>query len=165
MRFSDGPTVEVETHVDAPPARVWELVTDINLPSRFSSEFQGAEWIEPAEAATVGATFRGRNQLENIGEWETTSVVVACVPQRVFAWAVGDPNNASATWRFEIQPEADGTRLKQWVQLGPGPSGLTMVIDQMPDKEERIIERRQEHHRNNMTATIEGIKAVAEGQT
>jgi uncharacterized protein YndB with AHSA1/START domain len=165
MRFADGPTVEVETYVDAPPKQVWELVTDIALPAQFSSEFQGAEWIDPASGPAVGATFRGRNQLDNVGEWETTSVIVACEPQRVFAWAVGDPDNASATWRFELAPDGGGTKLKQWVQLGPGPSGLTMVIDQMPDKEERIIERRTQHHRANMTATIEGIKALAEGRT
>ena len=38
MRFEDGPTVEVETRIDAPPERVWDLVTDIAVPARFSSE-------------------------------------------------------------------------------------------------------------------------------
>jgi hypothetical protein len=33
----------------------------------------------------------------------------------------------------------------------------------MPDKEERIIERRLEEHRANMQATVDGIKALAEG--
>jgi hypothetical protein len=38
-----------------------------------------------------------------------------------------------------------------------------MAIDRMPDKEERIIERRCEEHQRNMSATVEGIKARAEG--
>jgi uncharacterized protein YndB with AHSA1/START domain len=164
VRFVDGPTVEVETFIDAPAERVWDLVTDIDVPSRFSSEFQGGEWVDPTNGPAVGAEFRGRNRLEPIGDWETTSVVVAYVPGRVFSWAVGDPNNASATWRFELIPEGTGTRLKQWVQMGPGPSGLTMAIERMPDKEERIIQRRQEFHQTNMTATVEGIKALAEGR-
>ena len=42
MKYADGPTVEVDTLVDAPIDRVWELVTDIELPARFSSEFVGA---------------------------------------------------------------------------------------------------------------------------
>jgi carbon monoxide dehydrogenase subunit G len=161
MRFSDGPTVEVEIDVNAPPSKVWELVCDIGLPARFSTEFQGAEWID-GDGPAVGAAFRGRNELDGVGQWETTSVVVACEPERCFAWAVGDPDNAAATWRFELEPDGDGTRLRQSVRIGPGESGLTAVIARMPDKEERIIQRRQEGHRANMLLTVEGIKALAE---
>jgi hypothetical protein len=163
VRYKDGPTVEVEVHIDASPARVWALVTDIELPGRFSSEFQGADWIEPATGPAIGATFRGRNRHEAIGEWETTSFVVVCDPERAFEWAVTDPNNPSASWRFELEPDGDGTLLKQWMRMGPGRSGLNIAIDRMPDREERIIERRQAEHRLNMSTTLEGIKALAEG--
>ena len=54
------------------------------------------------------------------------------------------------------------TRLRQWARLGPGPSGLSMAIESMPDKEQRIIARRLEEHRTNMTATLAGIKDLAE---
>ena len=56
----------------------------------------------------------------------------------------------------------DGTRLRYWAQMGPGPSGLTPLIEQMPDKEDRIIARRLQEWETNMTATITGIKHVAE---
>ena len=162
MRYADGPTVEVDTYIDAPPSRVWELVCDIDLPSRFSEEFQGATWLDDATGAAPGAKFRGRNKHPAAGEWETTSTVVACEPERIFEWAVVDPDNPSATWRFELVAEGDGTRLRQWARFGPGPSGLSAVIERMPDKEERIIERRLAEHRENMTRTIEGIKTLAE---
>ena len=52
MRFTDGPTTEVDVVVDASAARVWELLSDIDLPARlcgeefavllFESELQGA---------------------------------------------------------------------------------------------------------------------------
>ena len=163
MRFADGPRAEVDVRIDAPPSRVWEYVTDVAVPAEFSSEFQGADWLEPHDGPALGATFRGRNEHEAIGKWETTSVIVACDEDRVFAWAVGDPENASATWEFALTPDEDGTLLSYSVRLGPGPSGLTYAIDQRPDKEERIIERRLDEHRRNMTATIEGIKKLAEG--
>jgi uncharacterized protein YndB with AHSA1/START domain len=163
MRYADGPSVEVETYVDAPPSRVWELVTDIDLPGRHSNEFQGATWLDDATSAALGARFRGRNRHPAIGEWETTSVVVACDPEHVFAWAVQDPDNPSASWRFELEQEGNGTRLRQKAVLGPGPSGLSYAIEQRPDKEERIIERRLEEHRANMQATVDGIKSIAEG--
>lgn len=163
MRYSEGPTVEVDVRVDASPSRVWELVTDINLPARFSEEFQGAEWVEPATGPAVGAQFRGHNKHPAIGEWATTPTVVSLEPEREFAYVVGDPDNPSAMWRFQLEADGDGTRLAQWARLGPGPSGLTMAIERMPDREERIVERRLEEHRRNMTATVEGIKALAEG--
>jgi uncharacterized protein YndB with AHSA1/START domain len=163
VKYADGPTVEVEILVDAPPARVWELVTDINLPARFSAEFQGATWLADATGPAVGARFRGRNRHPAIGEWETTSHVVACEPERVFEWAVTDPDQPSASWRYSLEAQGSGTRLTQWMRIGPGRSGLSIAIDAMPDREDRIIERRQSEHRENMTATIEGIKALAEG--
>ncbi len=162
MRYADGPSVEVEAHIDAPPARVWELVTDIALPARFSEEFQGAEWLDEAAEPAIGARFRGTNRHPAIGEWQTTSVLVAVEPERVFAWAVQDPDNPSASWRFELTADGDGTRLRQVCVLGPGPSGLSSAIERRPDKEERIIERRQEEHRANMQRVVDGIKALAE---
>lgn len=161
MRYADGPTVEVDVFVDAPAAKLWELVTDIDLPSRFSTEFQGAEWLEGSGPA-LGARFRGSNRHQAIGDWQTTCVVTSYEAERVFAWAVGDPERPSASWRFELEPEGDGTRLKQWMRMGPGPSGLSVAIERMPDREERIIARRQQEHRENMTLTVEGIKALAE---
>ena len=163
MRYADGPTVEVEIYVDAPPSRVWELVTDIELPARFSEEFQGATWLDDG-GPSAGSRFTGRNRHPAVGEWTTTSFVVACEPERIFEWAVGDADEPGASWRFELEPEGTGTRLKQWMRMGPARSGLNAAIDAMPDKEERIIARRQDEHGKNMTATLEGIKALAEGR-
>lgn len=163
MKFADGPMVEVDVHIDARPDRVWELVTDIGLPARFSSEFQGADWLD-GDGPRLGARFVGRNHHPSGAKWESTSVVVACEPERLFAWAVGHPDQPMASWRFELDADATGTRLRQRAQLGPGRSRLTGVIEARPDKEERIVALRLEELRANMQATVEGIKAVAEGR-
>ena len=60
MLYADCPTVDVDVLIDAPIERVWQLVTDIELPARFSSEFLGATWLD--EGPRVGARFVGRNQ-------------------------------------------------------------------------------------------------------
>ncbi len=122
-RFVDGPSVEVDVHVEASPGRVWQLVTAISLPARFSQEYRGGEWVEGSDGPARGARFTGRNRHPAIGEWETTSVVVECEPERVFAWAVNGLENPAATWRFELEPQEHGTRLRQSARLGPGPSG------------------------------------------
>ena len=160
MKYADGPTAQAEVLIDAPVSRVWELVTDINLPARFSSEFQGARWLDDGPA--LSARFAGRNQHPAIGEWETTCVVSTYDVNRCFEWTIGDPDDPSAQWRFELESEPEGVRLRQWVQIGPGPSGLTPAIQAMPEKEERIVARRLDEHRHNMQATVEGIKQLAE---
>ena len=162
MRYGDGPTVEVSVHVDASAERVWELVTDIDLPARFSSEFQGATWIDEGGLA-VGARFVGRNHHEALGAWETTSHVVRLEPLRRFEWAVTDPDSPSASWWFALEPAGPGALvLRQGTRLGPGRSGLNIAIDAMPDKEERIVARRLQEHERNMQATVDGVKRLAE---
>ena len=160
MRYSETPTAEVEILVHAPAHRLWMLISDIDLPARFSSEFQGAEWLDAGPA--VGARFKGRNAHGAVGAWETTCVVTKYEVDSVFEWAVGDADHASAKWRFELEPSGDGILLRQWCQIGPAPSGLTPAILAMPDKEERIVGRRLDEHRANMQATVEGIKQIAE---
>ena len=163
VRFADRPTTETDVYVAAPPSAVWPLVTEIMTPSRFGTELQEATWLDAERGPCLGARFTGRNFHPAKGEWETTSTVVDFVPERRFAWAVGDPDVPSAVWRLELAPEGDGTRLRYRAQMGPGPSGVTPAIEQMPDKEERIIARRLEEWETNMTATITGIKQLAEG--
>ena len=163
VRYADTPTAETEVYVAAPPAAVWPLVSEIMTPSRFGTELQEATWVEPERGPCLGARFTGRNFHPRRGEWETTSTIVDFVPEQRFAWAVGDPDMPSAVWRLELAPEGDGTRLRYWAQMGPGPSGLTPLIEQMPDKEERIIARRLQEWETNMPATIAGIKELAEG--
>jgi uncharacterized protein YndB with AHSA1/START domain len=161
VRYADGPATQVEVLIAAPPATVWRLVCDIDVPARFSTEFCGGIWVE-GDGPGLGARFVGRNQHPMRGEWETTSTIVAFEPERLFGWAVGDVDNPSASWRFELEAQDGGTRLRQCVRLGPGPSGMTNLIAAMPDNEERIIERRLAEHLANMTATVEGIRALAQ---
>ena len=160
---ADGPGVTVEVDVKAPPTDVWPYISDIQLPARFSDEFRGAEWL--SDTAEVGATFLGRNQNENLGDWEVTCYVAGYEENRVFAWNAGDAEDPSAQWRFELIPLAGSTRLRFSMVLGPGPSGLTAVIDAMPDKEAKIIANRQKHQAANMRRTIEGIRDLVEGRT
>ena len=162
MRYADGPTVEVDVLVAAPIERVWELVSDIDLPARFSSEFLGARWLD--DEPSVGARFAGRNHHDAIGEWETTSFVARYEARRAFEWAVGDLETPSASWWFELEAETSGTRLRQGMRMGPARSGLSAAIDAMPDKEEKIVARRLAEHERNMRATLEGVKRLAEGE-
>lgn len=161
MRMSDRPTVDVSMRIEAPAARVWQLATDIVLMGQWSPEYQGGEWLDGASGPTVGARFKGRNKRRE-RVWESVSTVVEARPGHSFVWAVGDPQNAAATWRLDLVPDGTGTRVQHRVQLGPGPSGLTARIAELPHREEDIIAARTAEHRRNMHTTLAGLKAAAE---
>ena len=164
MRLRDRPTVEADIFVAAPAARVWALVTNLELMGQWSPEYQGGEWLDGATGPVVGARFKGRNKRRE-REWESTSTVVEGEAGRSFAWAVGHPTNPAATWRFDLTPEGAGTWVRQHVQLGPGPSGLTARIAELPDREEDIVAARTAEHQRNMQITLQGLKAAAEQET
>jgi uncharacterized protein YndB with AHSA1/START domain len=161
MSTSELPAIEVEIFIEAPPQRVWELVTDIVLVGEWSPEYDGGTWLDGATGAVVGARFSGRNHRRD-REWETTSTVIEAEPGKSFAWAVGDPDNAAATWGFALTAEENGTRVRQHVQLGPGPSGITRRIAELPDRKEEVIAARTAEHLRNMQATLAGLKSAAE---
>jgi hypothetical protein len=163
MRHADRPSVEEHLDVAAAPDRIWPLISDITFPVRPDSELLAAEWVDGAgDEPRVGRRFVGTNANRHFGKWQTTSTVIECEPPRVFAWAVGDPSEPNTTWRFTLEPLGTGTRVRQWVQLGVGPSGLGVAIERMPDKEERIVARRLEEFRAAMRANLEAVRHAAE---
>lgn len=103
-------------------------MTDIALPACLSPELQCVERLDGAEGPTP-ARFEGYDRHPVIGEWRTVSHVVELKEHRVFCWAVVDPDGRFggppptptrplATWRFDLAPEANGTRLRQTARLG-----------------------------------------------
>jgi uncharacterized protein YndB with AHSA1/START domain len=163
LRYADGPCVEAEIVIAATPEAVFALVSDIDLPARFSTEFKGARWLDGASAPRAGARFAGRNVHAAVGEWETVCTVVEYDPPRAFAYCVeGMDGGVGSTWRFSVTPEGDGCRLRQWMQMGPGRSFINVAIEAMPEKESRILNRRVHEHRVNMEANVAGVKELVE---
>ena len=122
--YADSPVVAVQILIDAPPERVWDLVSDIALMAELSSELQEVAWLDGAMTGpAVGRRFTGRNAHPAMGEWETVSTVTECDPPHRFAWAVGDPAHPSATWRFTLKPDGDGHAaravVRRWARPAP----------------------------------------------
>ncbi len=160
--FADTPAVAAQTYIEAPPERVWTLVSDIDLMARLSAELQAVEWIEGATGPAVGHRFTGRNAHQSLGEWETVSTIVECDEPRRFAWVVGNPDHPAATWRFTLRPDGSGTVLEQQAQMGPGRSGINRAIDAMPEKEQKIVFVRLREFEAGLTGNLAAIKALAE---
>lgn len=161
VRLADEPGTWVAIEIDATPSSVWEAVTDLDAPAAFSEEFLGARWV--GDGPALGASFVGRNRHPAIGEWQVESFVDVYEEGRRFGWATVDPSNPGSRWRFDLEPAGSGTRLRFSMSIGPGPSGISIAIEAAPDKEPRILDRRLMEHHANMTRTVEGLKAIAEG--
>ncbi|WP_040700112.1 SRPBCC family protein [Nocardia vinacea] len=161
-RYADIPTVEVRIWIAAPPERVWAVVSQVESMPDMSDELQSVEWIDGPTGPVVGARFIGRSKHDALGEWATTSHIIECDPPRVFAWAVEDPDNPTAVWRFRLEPRDGGTELSEWMQMGPARSGLSLAIERMPEKEQKIVFVRMREFERNITSTLEHIKKLAE---
>lgn len=157
------PEITVRLDIPAPPQRVWDVVTDISVMPRFSTELQSVEWADGFSRAELGARFLGTNRNAAIGEWTVQSEIVEFEPQRTFGWAVNDVESPAATWRFDLAPTPEGTRLSYTARIGPGRSGVTFLISREPDRAEQIIADRLEVFRVGMTATLEGIRELTVG--
>jgi Polyketide cyclase / dehydrase and lipid transport len=160
--YADCPAVAAQAYIEAAPDRVWPLVCDIYLMPGLSAEVQEVTWLDGVTGPALGCRFVGRNANEYRGTWETVSTVIECDEPRRFAWAVGDPGHPMATWRFTLRPDGAGTVLEQWARMGPGRSGLSIAIDAMPDKEQKIVFVRLREWEAGLKHNLAAIKELAE---
>jgi uncharacterized protein YndB with AHSA1/START domain len=111
----------VTVHFAAPPAQVWDLVSDVTRIGEFSPETFEARWLAGATGPRAGARFRGHVRRNGRGPvYWTTCTVVASDPGREFAFAVHGPGESVVnTWRYQLEPTADGTDVTESFEL-PG---------------------------------------------
>ncbi|WP_030239650.1 SRPBCC family protein [Streptomyces sp. NRRL S-350] len=162
---ADGPApgARFEGHnrrADLPDWRTVSEVTEVTTVTAVTAV------TDLAEAAEV-------TELSGSVDAADPAVLSGPAGHRAFAWAVmdvdgrygdpvSDPAGALARWRFDLTPEDGGIRLRQSVVIGPGRSGVNLAIDAKPAYEERIVEFRLGELRTGMTATLDGIKSLAE---
>ena len=144
-------------HMDATPERVWSLVSDITNTGRFSPETFEAEWLGGATGPAVGARFRGhvrRNGKRWLVYW-TKCTITNCVPGRAFAFGVdGLGGKPLIKWGYHFGPSGDGTDVTESFELG------NLLVNRLHAKFAQKARTRT--NLNNMQATLDRIKAVAE---
>jgi uncharacterized protein YndB with AHSA1/START domain len=103
--------------VDASPDQVYAVLTDVTRIAEWSHECRGAEWLDGANRAEVGARFRGSNQVNRFG-WSRVCTVTALEPGRAFGYRTsgGVPSDSTA-WSFDLEPDGTGTRITQRYQV------------------------------------------------
>jgi uncharacterized protein YndB with AHSA1/START domain len=147
----------VTLHIDAPPERVWALVSDVTQIGRFSPETFEAEWIDGATGPALGAKFRGHVKRNGIGPvYWTTCTVTACEPNREFAFGVGTGKRPLNVWRYQLEAANGGTDVTESFTLANTPPlRLYWLL---------LGWARGRTNRNDMRTTLERIKAAVEAQ-
>lgn len=78
---------------------------------------------------------------------------VDCTPPSVFAWAAGDPEKTAATGCFTLNEAAHGTDLSYTVCVGPGRSGVSMLVDREPLRRDQIVTNRLAQFERRVSST------------
>lgn len=104
---------EVSGYVDAPPAEVYDLVSDVTRTPEFSPEVQRCTWLPPATGPAVGARFVAVNKVARGPSWRNKPVVTVAEPGREFAFSRTEPLSGTVVWRYRLKPEGSGTRVTE----------------------------------------------------
>jgi uncharacterized protein YndB with AHSA1/START domain len=145
----------VTVDMQAPPARVYDAVSDVTRIGRYSPETFEAEWLDGATGPAPGARFRGHVKRNGRGPtYWTTCVVTAAEPGRAFAFDVGNGDRVINSWRYDLESTGEGTRVTESFALTP--SILTRVYWALAGW------ARARTNERGMRATLERIKADVE---
>lgn len=147
----------VTVHVDAEPAAVWALVSDITNTGRFSPETFEAEWLDGATGPAVGVRFRGHVKRNERGPvYWTTCRIDDCEPGRSFGfWVVGGGKEINH-WQYRFDAAASGgTDVTESFRLAD--ASFTKLYWKLAGR------RRGRYNQQNMRRTLERVKAAAEG--
>ncbi len=150
-----GPaSVTADVTIDADPATVYGLITDLATLASLSPESAGMKWRK-GNAATPGAVFTGANR-NGFRRWTTTCTVTDADPGKTFAFDVRYLGQPIAHWRYDIAPDQDGCRVTEqtWDQRKPWMAKAGGLATGVAD--------RGTANDDNMRATLARLKTTAE---
>lgn len=141
--------------IDAPPERVWDLLTDFSNMAEWSPETVRMVPLKPG-GLRVNQWYLGINRRKAV-VWPTRSVVAAVEPGRRLVW---DTKSSGAQWIWELEPEGEGTRV---VHRRPVPKGATLLSKVFAPAFLGGSEGHADELEQGMARTVAGLKAAAEG--
>lgn len=148
-------TVTVEREIEAPPEKVWSLISDVERMGEWSPETESCEWVRQATAAESGACFKGHNRL-GARKWTTSCVITDCEPGRSFGFLVKVGPFDVARWLYLLEPTDAGCRvLERWTERR---NAVAKVVGRLATG----VTDRAEHNRSGMEATLERLAEIAE---
>ena len=157
---SDTPTqyaaLEQSIDIDATPAEVWSLVTDIPRMAKWSPQVVRSK--VKGGVVKQGATFSNLNRKGPLF-WPTNGKIVRFEPHRDFAFRIKENRTI---WSFELTPnEAGGTTVTQRREL---PDGISTLSTTLTKYVLGGMEGFTEHLDQGMVETLRKLKADVEAK-
>lgn len=144
---------EVSLWMSAPPAQVWDLVSDVTRIGEFSPETFEARWTRGATGPAEGATFKGHVKRNGVGPtyWSACRVT-RCVPEEQFEFSVGTGTRVLNNWGYRLEPQDGGTLVTEYYRLDPAwyTRGYWALLGQL----------RARTNRQGMQTTLERMQAA-----
>ena len=154
-----GTTGQATEHMNAPPEKVYDLVSDVTRIPEWSPECVRCHWIGGATGPAVGAHFKGTNR-RGLMRWSTKPRVVAADPGREFAFVANAiPVGDTTKWTYRFEPSPSG---------GTDVTESFEIVHDVPRYivfGERLmgIKDRRADLQKNMQETLGRLKAAVEG--
>jgi uncharacterized protein YndB with AHSA1/START domain len=162
---------EASVHIDAPPDRVWRLVTDVTRMGEWSPITYRCEWVDGATEAAVGARFKGYNKMPP-ARWWTLCEITELEPAKLFEFRTidgtfnfGSRGREMTRWRYTFEPDGIGTRVTESYDVSFIPA-LLRIPEQIARKipgGARAVDKRRAQTNRGMDETLQKLKARAEG--
>lgn len=146
--------LRAEAVIAAPPAAVWQVVSDVEAMAEGSPETVRMLALKRG-GLRAGQWYLGINRRGWVW-WPTRNVVAAVVPQRELVW---DTASSGARWIFELHEHPSGTRL---VHRRPVPRRLTLVSKLFAGALLGGAASHADELEAGMARTLAGVRARAE---
>ena len=146
---------EVSVWMDAEPAEVWDLVSDVTRIGEFSPETFEARWTRGSTGPEVGAWFKGHVKRNGVGPtyWSLCRVT-RCEVEVVFEFAVGTEEMNVNNWGYRLEPKDGGTLVTEYFRLASNlPTRVYWLL---------LGPLRRRTNQKGMRTTLERMKAVLE---
>lgn len=154
MPLTDVATIEESVEISAPPAKVWSLIQDPRVMSKYSPE-TWRSFLRGGGVVKQGSRFLNINRRGPL-VWPTRSKIVTFVPEQEIAWRVADNYTI---WRLRIEPTGGGCRL---VQTREAPQGISDISVRLTNLAFGGVDSFSAELKGDMATTLSKIKADAE---
>jgi uncharacterized protein YndB with AHSA1/START domain len=151
---AEGIEGQATIQIQAPPEKVYAMLSDVTRMGEWSPECVKAEWVGGATGPAVGARFKGHNKLNWLIRWSSTPTVKVADPGKEFTFETGKPGKEQTRWTYRFAPKDGGTELTESFEALTY-SAFQKLTANPGKRTEKLV--------TDIQQTLERIKQAAEG--
>ena len=155
-----GTRGEASIEVEASPATLYDVVSDVRRMGEWSPECKHCEWVGGATGPAVGAHFKGSNQ-RGIARWSTKPRVVVADPGREFAFVASHLGKDMTKWSYRFEPIGERTKVTESFEIMNDVPWYFLAADRYLMR----IDDRREDLVKGMEETLQRLKTATERTT